>query len=242
MFHPYEKDWALASSWTNCEEFGNDPCRLYKELFYTKNGGADFTFITDYVFDFEWGPSSKTKSENIDMADERIFVTRDPNNSGHQSLSSGSRWSVEIDLFVSDTFFQGDETMILEDGNTIVKTNEYMYIAASHSSGELMNVYSSNWKSGFKNLKRVSMPGGQPLSRTFTLMDDAEGQVWLFMESHGENSVFGDLYISDEDGRYFTLSIENVIKAGAVDFERVTSLDGTYIVNKFESRSAKKNF
>jgi len=45
----------------------------------------------------------------------------------------------------------------------------------------------------------------------------------------------GNLYISDEDGHYFSLSTENVIQGSSVDFERVLSLDGTYLVNKYDS-------
>ena len=45
---------------------------------------------------------------------------------------------------------------------------------------------------------------------------------------------FGNLYISDEKGRTFSLSITNVIKGTAVDFEKVNSLDGTYIINRYD--------
>ena len=41
------------------------------------------------------------------------------------------------------------------------------------------------------------------------------------------------MYISDETGRSFSTSLDNVIKGSAVDFERVTSLDGTFIANKY---------
>jgi Sortilin, neurotensin receptor 3, len=41
------------------------------------------------------------------------------------------------------------------------------------------------------------------------------------------------LYISDEKGRSFTLSMENVIKGNAVDFQKVSSLDGTFVVNRY---------
>ena len=46
---------------------------------------------------------------------------------------------------------------------------------------------------------------------------------------------FGNLYISDSEGRSFSLSMENIIKGTAVDFERVTSLDGTFIANRYDS-------
>lgn len=59
--------------------------------------------------------------------------------------------------------------------------------------------------------------------------------MFLFIENGGLESPFGNLYISDEKGRYFTLSISNVIKGSAVDFERVSSLDGTYIVNRYNN-------
>lgn len=55
------------------------------------------------------------------------------------------------------------------------------------------------------------------------------------MENHGLKSPFGNLYISSEDGHSFSLSMENVIKGNAVDFEKVASLDGTFIINKYVS-------
>lgn len=55
----------------------------------------------------------------------------------------------------------------------------------------------------------------------------------MFIENKGQGSPFGTVYISDETGRSFSTSLDNVIKGSAVDFERVTSLDGTFIANKY---------
>jgi hypothetical protein len=77
------------------------------------------------------------------------------------------------------------------------------------------------------------LPSDAQLSNTFTLMDTSENQVFLFVENHGQTTPFGNLYISDEKGRYFTLSMPNVIKGNAVDFEKVSSLDGTFIINRY---------
>lgn len=71
-------------------------------------------------------------------------------------------------------------------------------------------------------------------------MDTSEQQVFLYLENKGQKTPFGNLYISDAEARTFALSIENVIKGNAVDFERVTSLDGTFIANKFMFN--KQNF
>ena len=72
-------------------------------------------------------------------------------------------------------------------------------------------------------------------------MDTSEDQVFLYLENKGQKTPFGNLYISDEGARSFSLSIQNIIKGNAVDFERVTSLDGTFIANKYESRDSVKN-
>lgn len=43
----------------------------------------------------------------------------------------------------------------------------------------------------------------------------------------------GNLYISDEKGRSFTLSIANVINTDAPDFQKVSSIEGTFMVNQY---------
>jgi len=39
QFHPTMKYWALAATWTDCAEFGDDPCKIYKELYFTSDMG-----------------------------------------------------------------------------------------------------------------------------------------------------------------------------------------------------------
>lgn len=55
LYHPTERSWALAASWTSCEEFQDEPCKIYKELYITKNLGEEWSYVNNYVFDFEWG-------------------------------------------------------------------------------------------------------------------------------------------------------------------------------------------
>lgn len=66
-------------------------------------------------------------------------------------------------------------------------------------------------------------------------MDTSEEQVFLFIENRNAAAPFGNLYISDEKGRTFTLSISNVVKMGGVDFEKISSLDGTFVVNRYDA-------
>ena len=114
-----------------------------------------------------------------------------------------------------------------------MKTAQYMFVAASHTDEQRITIYSSNFESQFLKLKLVKLPKDAMLSNTFTLMDTSENQVFLFIENHGLQTPFGNLYISDEKGRSFTLSMENVIKGSAVDFQKVSSLDGTFVANRY---------
>lgn len=45
MFHPIQRSWALAGSWTSCSEFQDEPCKIYKELYITKNLGEDWDYL-----------------------------------------------------------------------------------------------------------------------------------------------------------------------------------------------------
>jgi len=83
MFHPTKRQWALAASWTSCAEFQSEPCKIYKEIFVTKNLGEEWNYLTNYVYDFEWGQSDFAKKHDGNIPDERIFVTRDENAKGH---------------------------------------------------------------------------------------------------------------------------------------------------------------
>ena len=45
----------------------------------------------------------------------------------------------------------------------------------------------------------------------------------------------GNVFISDGAGKFYSLSIENVIRGTEyVDFEKVNSLEGVFIANKFD--------
>jgi len=83
MFHPTQRSWAMAASWTSCAEFMNEPCKIYKELFVTRNLGEEWNFLTNYVYDFEWGQTKFAKDKGVKIPDERIFVTKDDDAKGH---------------------------------------------------------------------------------------------------------------------------------------------------------------
>ena len=232
LFHPTQRSWALAASWTSCEEFVDEPCRIYKELYYSKDLGENWNYMTNYVFDFEWGQSTEAVKNGYEIPDDRVFLTRDSDNKKHQNAGRKLNWSIDIDLFYTDDYWKSN-VLALEQGNTIIKTPQYMFVSCSSDDMMRVDIYSATWRSGFTNLKKSRLPPGAKFTTTFTLMDTSEDQVFLFLENKGQGSPFGSVYISDANGRSFSLSMDDVIKGNAVDFERVTSLDGTFIANKY---------
>lgn len=64
-------------------------------------------------------------------------------------------------------------------------------------------------------------------------MDTSENSVFLHINNHGASIPMGNIYISGQDGKQFSESISNVVRTPSfVDFEKVNSLDGVFIVNK----------
>ncbi len=54
LFHPFERNWVLASAYTTCEDFTDEPCKIYKELYVSQNIGETWGFVADYVIQFAW--------------------------------------------------------------------------------------------------------------------------------------------------------------------------------------------
>ena len=54
IFHPTERTYALAMAYTICEDFQNEPCHYYKELYYTENMGDTWEIMASYVFQAGW--------------------------------------------------------------------------------------------------------------------------------------------------------------------------------------------
>lgn len=45
----------------------------------------------------------------------------------------------------------------------------------------------------------------------------------------------GNVYISDGTGKYYSLSMDNVIRGTEyIDFEKVNSLNGVFLTNKYD--------
>lgn len=156
MYHPTEKQWALAATWTDCTEFKDDPCKIYKELYVTKDLGSTWQFLKEYVYDFAWGITPYAQQTGIRrLPKDRIFITHDPTATGHQNQNKKT-WSPSVNLYFSDDWFK-TKKLALNNGNSIIKTDHYMFIAKATKS-EQVEIYVSNVLHGFLNFQKTRLP------------------------------------------------------------------------------------
>jgi len=235
QYHPKQRSWALAAGWTSCQDFNDDePCEIYKELYITKDLGNSWQYLKNYVFDFSWGVTTYSQGlmgpQNVES---RIFITHDPELKGHQKTRE--RWKQSVHLYYSDDFFKTQKNA-LDAGNSIVMTNHYMFVAKAVSS-ETVKIHVSRAEEGFLGFRLARMPKNYHITDHFTVMDTSEKSVFLYVSDDSKVNPVGNLFISDGMGYRFTHSLHNIIKGyGAVDFETVESLDGTFIANRFDIR------
>lgn len=60
--------------------------------------------------------------------------------------------------------------------------------------------------------------------------------MFLHVQNHGANTPLGNIFISDGSGKFYSLSLENVLRGiEFVDFENVNSLEGVFIANRYDT-------
>ena len=60
---------------------------------------------------------------------ERIFITATKGDAGHQAVGGRrGKWNMNIDLYATDNFFSTPTVVLLNGGNTLIKTDSYMFV------------------------------------------------------------------------------------------------------------------
>ena len=73
-------------------------------------------------------------------------------------------------------------------------------------------------------------------------MDTSEETVFLHVVSHAGSGPLGSIYVSDGSGKYYSMSIADVYRGtDLVDFEKINSLEGVFISNRYETKSSITN-
>lgn len=235
--HPTERNWVLASAYTICEDFPNEPCKKYKELFVTKDLGENWNLLASYVVQAGWGI---TGEEHIKQGipKERILLTYEPRGKGDQKHIG---WNYKIDFIYSDDFFI-TKKIGAHKGNKFLLTENYLFVAqvVDVDEQEVMLLISDSRVKDY-NFEFITLSSNKFKEHSYTFIDTTEKSVFLHVNHWGDNSKYGHIYISDITGMHYSLSLPHNVRAfdNQCDFERVNGLDGIYIANVIDNEFIK---
>lgn len=228
-FHPTQRNWAMAAIFTSCDDFEDDdePCKIYREVYYTTDLGEHWNFLKDYVIEFEW--AKMTADDGI--PDEQIFVLVQQNTMGHLDPST---WASGNSLQSSSDFFKSSRTVV-RGANRFAMMSEYVYAARALKSGDIDLVMSER-SNKFATFHKVKFPSKNTYKNfEYNLMESWSGAVFLFINHHQGLENYGSVYMSDATGKGFSLTLSRVPlgMTGYADIEEVNSVEGVIIANKY---------
>lgn len=64
MFHPVQRDWMLATSWSECGKEKDPDCVVTKDLLFSENKGRSWKVLSKYVIQFAWALKEVSDYEN----------------------------------------------------------------------------------------------------------------------------------------------------------------------------------
>lgn len=229
IFHPTERTWGLASAFTLCEDFIGEPCKIYKELFLTRDLGENWDLLGSYIVQFNWGITDDSQIKS-GIPKERILVTYEPRAKGDQKHTG---WNYKIDFVYSDDFFK-TKRVGAHKGNKFMITKNYLFVAqvVDQESQEVMLLGASSHEKIY-NLAPIETNQERFKEHSYTFLDTSEGSVFLHINHFGDSSKYGHIYISDAEGIHYSQSLKYNLRSyeNQCDFEKINSLEGIYIAN-----------
>ena len=238
IFHPTERTWVLASAMTLCEDFQNEPCKRYKEVFLTKDLGVTWDLLESYVVQFNWGLTGENHIKS-GIPKERILVTHDPRGKGDQTEVG---WNYKVDLIYSDDFFK-TKRIASQKGNKFLLTDTYLFVAqvVDQSKQEVMLLVADSNKNHY-HFTPMEINNGKFMEHSYTFIDTTEGNVFLHVNHFGDHSKYGNVYTSDAKGLKYNLSLPHNVRSlqAQCDFERINGLEGIFIANVYDSEFMKE--
>jgi hypothetical protein len=232
-FHPLERDWGLASALTKCEDFVDQPCRIYKELYVTRDLGTNWDFIGSYVTQFGWGIHDDTNIKS-GIPKERILVTLQMKGKGHQNEVG---WNYKIDFIYSDDFFK-TKRIGAHKGNKFLLTKNHIFVAqvADQESQDVTLLVASSHEKVY-NFQHIENHSHTIKDHSYTFLD-TQDTVFLHINHLGENSKYGNVYISDLTGTRYSLSLRYNVRSDydhKCDFHKIESIEASYIANVIDN-------
>ena len=237
VFHPIERNWALVSADSVCEDFINsgEPCRIVRELYVTQTLGNDWKLLGDYIKEYAWGVNSLNVKKGIPK--ERILLTYLPGGRGSQKKTVA--YSYKYDFVYSDNFFRTKIVGVRKSSKFFIK-NDVLYVAQVEDQElqiiTLLRANLSDTKFVFDPIKTNQQ---HLKNHSFKFLDSSGSGIFLYINNLGKNVRFGNIYTSDIEGKEFALSLKNNINLGNNDFEAIMGVTGLYLANVVSGKYIK---
>jgi hypothetical protein len=230
-FHPTERNWGLASAFTLCEDFDDgEPCKIYKELFLTKDLGESWDLLGSYIVQFNWGVFDESHIK-AGIPKERILITLEPRGKGDQAHNG---WSYKVDFIYSDDFFR-TKRIGAHKGNKFLLTKNYIYVAqvVDQEDQEVALIVAKSDEK-YYNFQTIETNQKRFKEHSYTFLDTSQQTVFLNINHFGDASKYGHLYTSDASGVNFSQSLKYNVRSPedhSCDFQTIESIEGTYVAN-----------
>jgi len=239
IFHPTERNWVLASAYTICDDFKNEPCKNFKEIFVTKDLGDTWNLLLSYVVQFGWGITGQNHVTQ-GIPKERILASYYPRGKGDQEHVG---WNYKIDLVYSDDFFHSKK-VAAHKGNKFLLTDSFLFVAqvADQELQEVLLLVANSDNKHY-NFESIHLNDSKFSEHSYTFLDTSEGSVFLHVNHSGDQSIYGHIYISNSLGMRYSLSLPYNIRSSGnqSDFEKVQGLEGVFIANAIDEEYMRDN-
>lgn len=242
IFHKTRPTWLLLSTWTStCNkkkdsnsapeppEDGGGPCN--HQLFLSKDLGKTFSLVQNYVVQFSWGDPTMNQQD-------RIYFTHFRKKTGDQPKLY--IWSSDVDFAYmdADVKFWGSPVTMVALGNKFLVSHKFIFVAKVKdvAAQTVMLMVSAD---GGRTFNAPQLPT-EIDEKSYTVLDTSEGLVMLHVNHGAKEAQVGNVYISDDKGYRFTLSLPNNVRGtnGDCEFDKVLSLEGVYMANFKETKSS----
>mmetsp|Transcript_30668 Transcript_30668/g.27864 ORF Transcript_30668/g.27864 Transcript_30668/m.27864 type:complete len:205 (+) Transcript_30668:722-1336(+) len=194
--------------------------------------------LADYVYEFSWGMADQFAAR---IPKERIIIAHEPHAKGHQKTGG---WNHRMMVSYSDSFFNSSKVLV-QGGNKFLLSKNFLFVVrvVDPMGQEVELLVGNSLDPHYKHLKKTELPHKHLFEHSYTILDTSEHAIFLHINHEGENSRYGNIYVSDSTGHRFNLALQGNVRemTGQCDFERVQGLDGIYLANVYDMNQMKKH-
>ncbi|CAI2385075.1 unnamed protein product [Moneuplotes crassus] len=227
-FHPTQREWALASIYSACDEFEDDECNSVEELYLTTDLGKSWRKLQDRIIQYEWGMQTVDDPETHE---KQIIAVKASKNSDVDNLV----WNSMNKIIVSNDFFKSS-SVLLKGGNYFKLTKDYLYAGKVTKKGKKVLTRSVK-KYGYSTFYDMKISAKNVHQFDFSVIESITGAVFLFVTRPGKKLHSGNVYLSDAKGTGFSLNLEKVPFQSSYEFDflEMESLEGVIIANSYDN-------